>query len=177
MPAANRGGATRYKTEFSTPSDREVVAVRVVDAPRQLVWEAWTNPEHVRHWLLGPDGWTMPVCEIDLRPGGEWRFVWRGPDGAEMAMRGVYREVAPPARLVATESWGGGWPDTLNTLTFSEQGGKTTVTETVLYPTKEARDGALGSGMKDGVSRSFERLDDYLRDLQAEPPPDDRRDP
>ncbi len=70
MATTNRGGATKYTTTFTTPSDREIVATRVVDAPRRLVWEAWTNPEHVPRWLLGPDGWTMPVCEIDLRPGG-----------------------------------------------------------------------------------------------------------
>jgi len=68
-------------TTFSTPSDREIMSTRVFDAPRRLVWEAWTNPKHVPQWLLGPAGWTMPVCEIDLRPGGEWHFVWRRSDG------------------------------------------------------------------------------------------------
>ena len=82
----------------------------VVDAPRALVFEAHTSPEHVPHWLTGPEGWTMPVCEIDLRPGGEWHFVWRRDDGSEMDMRGEYREVEPPARLVNTESWGADWP-------------------------------------------------------------------
>ena len=79
------------------------------------------------HWMLGPDGWTMPVCEIDLRPGGAWHFVWRGSDGTEMEMRGVYREIAPPERLVTTESWGGDWPETLNTLVLTEEDGKTTI--------------------------------------------------
>lgn len=85
----------------------------------------------------------MPVCEIDLRPGGAWHFLWRRSDGAEMEMRGGYREVKPPERLVSTESWGGNWPETLNTLLLSEQNGKTTVTNTVLYPSKQARDAAL----------------------------------
>src|SRR5271165_4278905 len=116
-------------TTFTTPTDREIVMTRVLDAPRGLVWEAWTNPEHLPHWMLGPDGWTMPVCEIDLRPGGAWHFVWRRDDGTEMEMRGVYREVTPPYRLVATESWGGPWPETLNTLTLVENEGKTTVTQ------------------------------------------------
>ena len=150
------------KTMFTTPSDREILGTRVVDAPRELVWEAWTNPGHVPNWLLGPDGWTMPVCEIDLRPGGAWHFVWRRSDGTEMEMRGEYREVEPPERLVHTESWGGDWPETLNTLILSEEDGKTTMAQTVLYPSKEARDAALATGMKDGASVSFERLDEYL---------------
>jgi uncharacterized protein YndB with AHSA1/START domain len=153
------------ETTFTTPSDREILGTRVVDAPRELVWEAWTNPEHVPHWLLGPEGWTMPVCEIDLRPGGAWHFVWRRSDGTEMEMRGEYREVEPPERLVHTESWGGDWPETLNTLILSEEDGKTTMAQTVLYPSKEARDAALATGMKKGASISFERLDGYLRTM------------
>ena len=159
MAAANKAGATT----FTTPSDREIVMTRVFDAPRRLVWEAWTNPEHLPHWMLGPDGWTMPVCEIDLRPGGSWHFLWRRADGTEMGMRGLYKEVVPPERLVSTESWGGDWPETINTLTLTEEGGKTTVTQRVLYPSKEARDAALQTGMKDGVAASFDRLAAYLR--------------
>ena len=150
-------------TTFTTPSDREIVITRRLDAPRRLVFDAWTKPEHLPHWMLGPDGWTMPVCEIDLRPGGAWRFVWRRSDGAEMEMRGEYREVVPPERLVNTESWGGDWPETLNTLVLTEQGGRTTMTSTTLYPSKEARDAALRTGMKEGMSLSFDRLDEYLR--------------
>jgi len=150
------------ETTYTAPSDLELLGTRVVDAPRELVWEAWTNPEHVPHWLLGPEGWTMPVCEIDLRPGGAWHFVWRRSDGTEMEMRGEYREVEPPERLVHTESWGGDWPETLNTLILSEEDGMTTMAQTVLYPSKEARDAALATGMKDGASVSFERLDEYL---------------
>ena len=87
-------------TAFTTPSDREIVATRVVNAPRRLVFEAWTDPQHLPHWLLGPQGWTMPVCEIDLRPGGAWHFVWRRSEGTEMGMRGVYRgHAARAARL------------------------------------------------------------------------------
>ena len=165
MATANRGGATQYKTTFTTPSDREVVATRVVDAPRRLVWEAWTNPEHVRNWLLGPDGWTMPVCEIDLRPGGAWRYRWRGPDGTEFGMSGVYKEVVKPERLVHTELWEGQEPGSLNTLVLTEEGGRTTMTCTVLYPSKEARDAALASGMKDGWAQSYDRLDEQLREM------------
>jgi uncharacterized protein YndB with AHSA1/START domain len=161
MTTANKVG----ETTFTTPSDREILGTRVVDAPRELVWEAWTNPEHLPHWLLGPEGWTMPVCEIDLRPGGAWHFVWRRSDGTEMEMRGEYRDVEPPERLVHTESWGGGWPETINTLILSEEDGKTTMAQTVLYPSKEARDAALATGMKKGASISFERLDEYLRTM------------
>jgi uncharacterized protein YndB with AHSA1/START domain len=152
-------------TTFTTPSDRELVMTRVVDAPRRRVWEAWTNPQHAPHWLLGPEGWTMPVCEIDLRPGGAWHFVWRRSDGTEMGMRGVYQEIVPPERLVSTESWGGDWPETLNTLTLAEKDGTTTITNTVRYPSKEAREAALATGMTEGVSASFDRLAEYLRTL------------
>ncbi|PYM42807.1 MAG: ATPase, partial [Candidatus Rokuibacteriota bacterium] len=101
-----------------------------------------------------------------LRPGGAWHFVWRRSEGTEMGMRGVYREVTPPERLVSTESWGGGWPETLNTLVLSEENGKTTtIRNTVLYPSKEARDAALGTGMKAGMSESFDRLAEYLAGL------------
>jgi uncharacterized protein YndB with AHSA1/START domain len=152
-------------TTFTAPSDREIAMTRVFDAPRRLVFEAWTNPEHVPHWLLGPEGWTMPVCEIDLRPGGSWHFVWRRSDGTEMEMRGEYREITPPERLVSTESWGGDWPETLNTVVLTEQEGKTTVTLTVLYPSKEAREAAVETGMKDGATQSFDRLAEYLETI------------
>jgi uncharacterized protein YndB with AHSA1/START domain len=161
MATANKAGATT----FTTPSDREIVMTRVLDAPRTLVWEAHTNPEHLPHWMTGPEGWTMPVCEIDLSPGGAWHFVWRRSDGTEMEMRGVYREITPPERLVNTESWGADWPETLNTLVLTEENGKTTITSTILYPSKEARDAALATGMKDGASMSFDRLAEYLRTL------------
>jgi uncharacterized protein YndB with AHSA1/START domain len=161
MATANEVGTTT----FTTPSDLEIVTTRVIDAPCRLVWEAWTDPEHVPHWMLGPEGWTMPVCEIDLRPGGTWHFVWRRSDGTEMGMHGVYKEVSPPERLVSTESWGGDWAETLNTLLLSEQDGKTTITNTILYPSKEARDAALETGMTTGMSVSFDRLAEYLRTM------------
>lgn len=160
--------ATTHKvgaTTFAETSDREVVVTRIVDAPRRLVWDAWTKPEHVPNWMLGPDGWTMPVCEIDLRPGGEWHYVWRRTDGTEMGMRGVYQEITPPERLVSTESWGDEWPETINTLVLSEEAGRTTMTTTVLYPSKEARDAALQTGMKDGMSMSLDRLAEHLRTM------------
>jgi uncharacterized protein YndB with AHSA1/START domain len=157
--------ARKHETTFATPSDREVVVTRVVDAPRTLVWDVYTNAEHVRQWMLGPEGWTMPVCEIDLRAGGAYRFGWRNGDGAEMTISGEYREVSPPERLVSTESWGAEWPETLNTIVFTEENGATTITTTVLYPSRDARDAALETGMTDGMATTFDRLDDHLRDL------------
>src|SRR5262245_15612307 len=158
MATASKPG----RTAITQPSDREVAMTRVFDAPRELVWDAWTKPDHVRQWMLGPEGWTMPVCEIDLRVGGAWHFVWRRADGSEMGMRGVYREIVPPERLVCTEAWSGDWPETLSTLILSEQDGKTTITQRVLYPSREARDAALQTGMLEGASEGFDRLDEYL---------------
>lgn len=152
-------------TTFVMPSDREVVFTRVVNAPRRVVFDAWTNPKHVPRWMLGPEGWTMPVCEIDLRVGGAWRFVWRKADGMEMAMTGTYREVVPPERLVSTERWGPEWPETVNAVVLTESAGQTTITLTITYPTKEARDAALATGMKDGMDPSYARLDSLLATL------------
>jgi uncharacterized protein YndB with AHSA1/START domain len=149
-------------TTVTLPSDREIAITRVFNAPRELIFEAYTNPAHLPHWMLGPEGWTMPVCEIDLRPGGGWHFVWRRADGSEMEMRGVYQEIVPPERLVCTESWGGDWPETLNTLLLSEENGKTMLSQQIRYPSKAARDAALKTGMQEGVSQSFDRLDGYL---------------
>ena len=151
--------------QITTPTDREIVVTRVFNAPRRLVWEAWTNPQYVPQWLLGPEGWTMPVCEIDLRAGGSWRYVWRKSDGTEMPMAGSYREVAPPERLVSTESWGPEWPETVNTMVLTESRGQTTTTLTMSYPSREARDAALKTGMTDGMDQSFARLDNVLATL------------
>jgi uncharacterized protein YndB with AHSA1/START domain len=150
--------------QVTTPSDREIAMTRVFNAPRRLVFDAWTKPELVKQWLLGPPGWTMPVCEIDLRVGGRYRFVWRGPDGAEMGMGGVHKEIVVPERIVNTQlfdqDWTGG--ETIGTLLLVEHDGKTTVTNSVLYSSKEARDNALKSGMADGVEMGYVRLDKLL---------------
>lgn len=146
----------------TTPSDREIVMTRAFAAPRGRIFDAWTKPEMPPRWMLGPDGWTMPVCEIDLRPGGAWHFVWRQADGSAMAMDGVYKEIARPERLVSTENWGGDWPETLNTLALSEANGRTTATVTILYPSKAARDAALATGMPQGAAMSFDRLEKVL---------------
>ena len=152
----------KRKTTIATPNEREIVITRAFDAPRDLVFEAFTSPQHLPHWMLGPDGWAMTACEIDLTPGGEWRYAWQRSDGETMELSGRYREVEPPSRVVQTESWGKDWPETLNTLLLDEHEGRTTMTQTMAFPSQEARDAALQSGMDEGVSRSFERLADHL---------------
>lgn len=153
-------------TTFATPSPTEIAATRVFAAPRELVWDAWTDPEHVPHWLHGPDGSTMDVCRIDLRSGGAWRHRWRAPDGTVMELRGEYKEVSPPERLVSTEWWGGDWPETLNTLELDERDGTTTMVCAVRYPTRQDRDHALEVGLKDSWSASHDRLADYLATIE-----------
>jgi uncharacterized protein YndB with AHSA1/START domain len=151
--------------KLTTQGDREIVMTRVLDAPRRLVFDAFTKPELVKQWLLGPPGWTMPVCEIDLRVGGVYRYVWRrDSDGSEMAMGGVYREIAAPERLVATEKFDQPWypGEAVGTTVLVEQGGKTTITQTVLYQSREARDAVLKSGMERGVAASYDRLSELL---------------
>jgi uncharacterized protein YndB with AHSA1/START domain len=151
----------------TTPSDRQVVLTRTFDAPRQLVFDAHTKPELVRRWLLGPHGWTMPVCEIDLRVGGRYRYVWSGPDGATMGLGGVYREIEPPERIVSAdlfdEDWTGG--EAIGTIVLTERAGRTTLTQTILYSSKEARDGALATGMTDGLEAGYAMLDEVLASM------------
>jgi uncharacterized protein YndB with AHSA1/START domain len=150
--------------KLTTSGDREIVMTRVFDAPRRLVFDAFTKPELVKRWLLGPPGWTMPVCEIDLKVGGTYRYVWRKSDGHEMGMGGVYREIAAPERLVATERFDEAWypGEAVGTLVLSEQGGTTTITQTMLYQSREARDAVLKSGMEQGVAQSYDRLAELL---------------
>src|SRR5687768_11293608 len=149
-------------TTFTTPSDLELVATRVFDAPRELVWEAFTKVEHLRQWVKGPNDEPMAVTESDTRPGGKWRYAWKQPEGGMMQMRGTYREVVEPERIVHVESWGDDWPETINTQVLTEQNGKTKVVTTIQYVSREARDRALATGMKDGWSKANENLDDYL---------------
>jgi uncharacterized protein YndB with AHSA1/START domain len=147
----------------TTPTDREVVVTREFDAPLSLVFEAWTKCEHLQHWLLGPDGWTMPSCQVDLRPGGKYRWGWRhSQNGHEFAMHGVYREIDPPNKIVCTESMEGQPGETLNTLVFTEAGGRTLMTMTILYASKEMREMVLKTGMTSGMETSFNRLESYL---------------
>ncbi len=155
-------GARTGTTTYATPNDRDLVITRAVAAPRRMVFDAWTVPVYVAQWLLGPEGWTMPVCDIDLRPGGAWHYAWRKADGREMGMGGSYREVRPPERAVWTERWGPEWPETLNTLVLIEAGGLTIMTLTATYPDTAAREAATQTGMRDGIEVSFTRLDRLL---------------
>ena len=125
--------------KVTTPTDREIVLTRVFDAPRRMVFDAFTKPELLKRWF-GPRGWSLVVCEVDLRVGGGFRFVLRGPDGREMGMRGVYREIVPPERSVHMESFDDYPGESKVTAVFVEEGGKTTLTATVLYPSQEVRD-------------------------------------
>jgi uncharacterized protein YndB with AHSA1/START domain len=148
--------------KVTTPTDREVVLTRVFDAPRRLVFDAFSKPELLKRWF-GPRGWSLAVCEVDLKVGGGFRFVMRGPNGREMGMRGVYREIAPPERSVHMESFDD-YPGVESRVTavFVEQGDKTTLTATVLYPSQEVRDAVLKSGMEQGAAETYDRLAELL---------------
>jgi uncharacterized protein YndB with AHSA1/START domain len=151
--------------QIKANGDREIVMTRVFDAPRKLVFDAFTKPELLKQWLLGPPGWSMPVCEIDLKIGGRYRYVWRrDTDGTEMGCGGVYREIVPPERLVQTEQFDNPWypGESLITTVLDEQRGKTTLTATMLYESRDARDGILKSGMESGVAASYDRLAELL---------------
>ena len=156
--------------KVTTHGDREITMTRVLNAPRKLVFDAFTKPELVRRWLLGPEGWSMPVCEIDLRVGGSYRYVWRHANGQEMGMGGVFREIVPPERIVSTEKFDQAWypGEAVGTVTFVEQGGKTTVTQTVQYQSAEARDAVLKSPMESGVEAGYQRLEDLLTTIAGE---------
>jgi uncharacterized protein YndB with AHSA1/START domain len=148
--------------KVTTPSDREIALTREFNAPRQLVWDAHTKPELVKQWLLGPDGWSMPVCKIDLRVGGTYRFEWRNDaDGTTMAMGGTYKEVKPIERIVQTEKFDDPWyeGEAVSTFVLKEQGSKTILTTTVRYASQAVRDSVIKSGMTAGVERSFDRLE------------------
>lgn len=157
------------KLEVTTPSERDIALIRTFDATRNLVFDAWTKPELVKQWLGIFGGWSFAVCEIDLRVGGKYRYLWRGPDGAEMGMGGVYREIVSPERIVCTEKFDETWyaGDALDTTVFVERSGKTTVTTTVRYASKEVRDGVLKSPMEGGVARSYDKLAQMLASTSA----------
>jgi uncharacterized protein YndB with AHSA1/START domain len=152
----------------SKPSEREIRMTRLFDAPRQLVFEAMTRPEHIRQWWgrLG-EGYSVPVCEVDLRPGGKWRFVNRHPTG-EAEFYGAYREIDPPTRVVSTEIFAP-FPDAESVVTseLTEEGGKTRLTVTVLYPSQDVRDMVISTGMERGAAISYDRLEEVARALQV----------
>ena len=158
------------KADVTLPSDREVKVTRSFRAPRALVYRAHTEPELVRKWMLGPPDWSMPVCDMDVQVGGKYRWRWRSDEnGSEFGFFGEFREVQPPAKLVYLESYdpgtfGEGYPGTpaVVTSTFTEEDGVTTVTVLIDFGSKEARDGALATGMTDGMEQSYQLLDKLI---------------
>jgi len=162
--------------DVTTPSDREITVTRVFDAPRQLIWDCHTTPELVQRWLVGSPGWSMPVCRIDLRVGGRYRYIWRNNEsGKEFGSYGEHREIVAPDRLVTTEIMDGldGQPmqdeppldpaqAAINTLTLVERDGRTTLSINMVFPTKEIRDMALQSGMSDGMAMGYDLLEGIL---------------
>ena len=147
--------------QVATAGDSQVVMTRVFAAPRQMVWDAFSKPELLKRWF-GPRGWSLAVCEVDHRVDGGFRFVLRGPDGRDMGMRGTYRELAAPERSVHVESFDD-WPgESTVTAVFAEQGGKTTMTVTVEYPSAQVRDIVLQTGMEHGAAESYDKLAELL---------------
>ncbi|MGA8099215.1 MAG: SRPBCC family protein [Candidatus Cybelea sp.] len=157
--------AAKYHLELSTPNELEIVMTRVFDAPASLLFDAFTKPELIRRWLLGPDGWTMPVCELDLRTGGSFHYQWRNEaDRNEFGLHGIYREIVPGKRIVHVENFDEPWypDDSIATTEFVEGDGITTLTMTMRFVSREGRDVALESGMEKGVAASYDRLEQLL---------------
>jgi uncharacterized protein YndB with AHSA1/START domain len=152
--------------------EREIVMTRAFNAPRRLVFDAFSKPELVRQWLLGPPGWSMPVCEIDFRVGGSYRYVWRHSNGNEMGMGGVYKQIVAPERIIATEKFDQAWypGEGVGSVVLLEQGSKTTLTQTILYESREARDIVIKSPMEQGVTVSYDRLENLLASQEVRGP-------
>lgn len=156
-----------HRVHVATPGDREIRVTREFDAPRDLIFACHTEADLVRRWMLGPPGWSMPVCEIDFRVGGRYRYVWRSDaDGSEFGFCGEYREIASPERVVHTEWMDGAEEagEALCTLVLTEVDGCTTLTQSMRFPTPEARDQALQSGMTDGMGASYDRLERVMEE-------------
>ena len=155
--------------DITTPSDREIRITRVFDAPRKLVFDAYTKPELLTRWMGVMPGWTWAVCEVDLRVGGMLRYVWRGPDGFEMGMRGTFLEVTPPRRVVTAESYDQKWyeGECVETVTLEENGGRTTLTMILRYDNQAVRDAVLQSPASTGMEAGFDNLAALLPTLQG----------
>ena len=147
--------------------DREIVITRDFDAPRNLVFRAFTEPPLMRRWLYGPDNWEMTRCDVDLRVGGAYRYEWRDQDGNTMGAGGNFLEVSPPACIVATERFDDPWYPGENRITqeFAEHASRTTLTMTMLYETTEARDMVLQSGMDAGLEAGYARVEAIVAGL------------
>lgn len=152
---------------LTLPSDREIQLTRLFSAPRKLVYEVMTDPNHVPKWW-GPRGLQMVVCDLDFRVGGGYRFVLRAPDGGEHAFRGEYREIVPTERIVSTfEFEGMPGHGSVETMTLSEQEGVTTLSVRSLYKNQQDRDGHLHSGMESGARETHDRLEELIASLGA----------
>lgn len=152
----------------TTPSDREIALVRDFDAPRRMVFAALTRPELIRRWLLGPPGWSMPICEFDARVGGKFRYGWTREDGASMSMSGTISEFIAPERIVADEVFDDPWYEgvCIDTTVLTEKAGGTTLSITTRYDTQAIRDGVLEGPMADGMEMGYERLAALLTTLR-----------
>lgn len=158
------GRAEAASTSTAATADREIVFTRVFDAPRELVWKAWTDPKHVVHWW-GPNGFTNTIHEMEVRPGGVWRFIMHGPDGVDYPNKIVYDEIVKPERLVYAHSGGkeGDPADFQATVTFAEQGSKTKLTMRLLFPSAAARDHVVKQyNAIEGGNQTLGRLAEYL---------------
>lgn len=149
--------------DVTLPDDMTIRVTRVFDAPRALIWDCHTKPDLLKKWLLGPPGWTMPVCEVDLRVGGKYRNLWRSDtDGSEFAIGGVFQDIAAPELLVTLEHMEGMEGNALCRLELTESDGRTTLVQSMQFATKQARDAALATGMTDGMAQSYDRLEAVL---------------
>ena len=157
--------------QVTLPSDTEIVVKREFDAPRETVFEAHTKPELLQRWLTGPPGWSMPVCEVDMRTGGSAHYEWKGPDGSGFGLRQTVHEVVAPSRIVVDERFEMGsappMPAQHVITEFTETRGRTQMTMTIRYHDKQARDGALASGMNEGMAASYGQLDSVLMGARA----------
>jgi uncharacterized protein YndB with AHSA1/START domain len=157
--------AGRNQLVTTTPSDTEIVMTRTFDAPRELVFETHTSCEHMSRWWVGRK-YEFVSCEIDFRPGGTWRIVHRSPDGEEITFFGEYLEIEAPERITWTFGFNDN-PGGPETYTFEERDGQTTITSRAIFPSKELRDEVIASGMEEGASEVYERLDEYLEELKS----------
>ncbi len=165
----------RHKLTITLPSDTEILMTRMFDAPREMVFAAMTKPEHITRWW-GPRISTFDTCEIDVRPGGTWRYVINLPGGQQMTFTGIFHEITPPERLFCTECFHApqfGNPEWQTTMTLEDCGGKTKMTSRVVHPSKQNRDGHFNSGMEQGAAETFDRLDDLLAGRPTGPDPAD----
>jgi uncharacterized protein YndB with AHSA1/START domain len=165
-----RGYRNPGTLQLTTPTDREISFRRVFAAPRHRIFDAFTKPELLKRWFYGPPGGSLVVCEVALRTGDSFRYVWRGPDGSEIGISGTCLEITPPERLVATEKFDQPWysGDAVGTITLAEEGGVTVLTQTIRYESNEARDTVLKTPIEHGIALGYDRLAELLKSMSSE---------